>query len=137
MPVNIRNLFAKYREPISYIFWGVATTAVNYGAYFILAQGLHVHYLASNTAAWIIAVIFAFIVNKYFVFSSKNRSCKTVAAEACKFAGARLASGLLETLLLFLFVDIFRFNDGIVKCAAGIVVILVNYITGKFFVFKK
>lgn len=137
MPVNIKILLNKYKEPLSYILWGVATTAVNYGAYFLLSQGLHVHYLVSNTMAWVIAVIFAYIVNKCFVFSSKSWSFRTVAAEAGKFAGSRLASGVLETFLLFLFVDILHLPDEPVKLAAGIMVILANYITGKFYVFKK
>ena len=48
----VRALLQKHREIVSYVFWGVMTTLVNYAAYLLLTGGLHIHYLAGNAAAW-------------------------------------------------------------------------------------
>ena len=67
----VRALLQKHREIVSYVFWGVMTTLVNYAAYLLLTGGLHIHYLAGNAAAWAVSVLFAYFVNKLFVFESK------------------------------------------------------------------
>ncbi len=135
--MEIKRLLKKYREFISYIFWGVATTVVNYAVYFILTDVLHTQYLVSNTVAWLISVLFAFVVNKLLVFRSQERSGRGVLAEATKFASSRIASAVLETLALLLFVQWLKFDDTAVKLFAGIGVVLANYVLGKFFVFTS
>ena len=69
---KIRALLDQYRELISYVFWGAMTTAVNYLSYTLLTEILRVHYLAATVTAWIISVLFAYFVNKLFVFQSRN-----------------------------------------------------------------
>lgn len=134
---RIKQFLRKYREFISYAFWGVATTVVNYAVYFVFTDILHTQYLISNGVAWLISVLFAFVVNKIFVFRSQERSGKGVLAEAIKFASSRIASAVLETLALLLFVQWLKFDDTAVKIIAGIGVVLANYVFGKFFVFTS
>ncbi len=135
--MKIRNLFIKYKELISYVLWGAATTAVNYAVYFPCTKLLRLDHILSNVIAWIVAVLFAFVVNKAFVFASKSWKRDTVLGELWKFVSARILSGVLETLILFIFVNLLRFDDGIVKILAGIAVVLLNYAVSKMFVFKK
>lgn len=133
----MKNLFMKYKELISYVFWGAATTAVNYCVYFLCTQLLKIQYLVSNVLSWVAAVAFAFVVNKLFVFASKSWKAGTVLPELWKFVSARILSGVLETGILFLFVSVLGLPDGPVKIAAGVLVILVNYVISKWLIFKK
>ena len=133
----IKRLFEKYKELIAYVFWGAATTAVNYCVYFLCTQGLQIHYIAGNVLSWIAAVVFAFVVNKLFVFASKSWAAGKVLSELWKFVSARILSGALETGILFLLVELCRLPDAPVKIAAGVLVIILNYAVSKWLIFKK
>lgn len=134
---NIRALLRKYRELISYVFWGGMTTAVNYVVYFTLTKGLHVYYLTSNVIAWAVSVLFAYFVNKVFVFQSKDWNWQVALRELWQMVAARLFSLGLEMAILWLFVDMLQFPDSIIKIAAGVVVVVVNYVLSKCIIFKK
>lgn len=68
----IKAIYKKYKELISYGFWGVMTTLVNYVVFFVCLRLLNINYLISNVVSWVFAVMFAYITNKVFVFNSKN-----------------------------------------------------------------
>ena len=101
------------------------------------ASLVHINYLISNVIAWVVAVIFAFVVNKVFVFRSLDWSSKVVFREAWQFTAARVFSGVLETGGLKVFVDWLHFNDAIVKIVAGFVVVVTNYALSKLVIFRK
>ncbi len=132
----MKSVFQRYKELISYIVWGAATTGVNYAVYFLCTNLLHINYLVSNGFAWMAAVAFAFFVNKLFVFRSVSWNKKVVLAELWKFVSARIASGVLEFVLLFLFVDVAGIPDGPVKIAVGVIIVILNYIVSKLAIFK-
>ena len=125
---KIKALLEKYREVISYIFWGVMTTLVNYVVYFICTKALGIEYLISNVIAWFLSVLFAFWVNKVYVFRSYEKDAKTM---------VRVLSGVLETGMLALFVETMHFNDSVVKIAASVLVVIINYVLSKLIIFKK
>jgi putative flippase GtrA len=134
---KLKCLYTKYKELLLYIIFGVLTTAVNYISYFIFTRSFHVNYLISNVIAWILAVIFAYITNKFFVFESKDKNIKKYINEFILFVGARVVSGFLDTALMFIFVDLFKFNDAFVKIMDGVLVVIINYFFSKLFIFKK
>ncbi len=134
---KIKAFAEKYRELASYLFWGVMTTLVNYAAYFICTKALGINYLASNAVAWVAAVVFAFWVNKVYVFRSEKRDAKTMAREIASFVSARVFSGVLETGMLFLFVEGMHFNDSVIKVIASVLVVIMNYILSKLIIFRK
>jgi len=133
----MKGLWSKYKELIRYCFWGVITTVVNYGVYFVCTQALQINYLLSNVLSWVVAVIVAFVVNKVFVFSSRSWQWSILFGELWKFVSARIFSGVLETGILYVFVDLLHIPDGIIKILAGVVVVLTNYVISKLFIFKK
>ena len=137
MMKTIQALLHKYRELISYVFWGVATTVVNYVAYFLLTGSLHVYYLTSNIIAWAVSVLFAYFVNKLFVFQSKTWAWRVALRELWQMTASRLFTLGLETAVLWIFVDILHCDDAIVKLAANVVVAATNYVLSKFIIFKK
>lgn len=124
------------RETISYLFFGVVTTLVNYVIYYLL-RALYIPYLAANVIAWIGAVAVAYITNKLFVFESRSFALKVLGREILSFAGARIFSLLCETLFLMATVELLGANDRIMKLAAAVFVVIINYIFSKWFIFKK
>lgn len=134
---KLRTFLKQRRELVSYVFWGVLTTAVNYAAYFLLTRGLGVYYAYANAAAWGLAVLFAFFVNKVFVFRSRDWGWRTALRELWQMTAARLFSGLLEQGVLMLFVEALGCPDGAVKIAANVLVVIVNYVLSKWVIFKK
>ena len=128
--------YNKYKEGLLYLFFGGCTTLINIISFIIFRQfklGVDV----SNIIAWLIAVIFAFITNKLFVFDSKNTDRKTVMKETISFLIARVISLGIDTGLLHLMIDFMKIHEVIAKVISNIVVIIVNYIFSKLFIFKK
>lgn len=128
---------AKYKKITAYMVFGILTTVVNVAVYYICYQILKIPNIYSTAAAWCMAVVFAFLTNKPFVFESRNWSQKTVAAEAVRFFGCRALTGVLELALMFLLVDILALQGTVMKIFTNIIVIMLNYIAGKYFVFDS
>lgn len=134
---KILSLLEKYREVISYLFFGGMTTLVNYIVYLPCYNILHLSGALSNAIAWVAAVAFAYLTNKPFVFKSHDWSAKTVVPELTKFVGCRVGSGLVETAIIFMTVDLLRFNGNIIKILTSILVVILNYVASKLVVFRK
>lgn len=131
---NIKKLINK--ETILYVIFGVLTTIVNLIAYYLFSNIININYLISNAIAWIISVVFAYITNKFFVFNSSYINKDVIIEEFIKFMNCRLISGLSEVVLLFLFVDLLLMNDIVAKLIIGVLVVLINFIFSKVFIFK-
>lgn len=131
----IKKLISK--ETILYIIFGVLTTIVNLISYYLFSNIISINYLISNTISWIISVLFAYITNKFYVFNSKDTSKDIIIKEFIKFVNCRLTSGIIEMILLFLLVDMLAVNDIISKLVIGVIVVILNFIFSKLFVFKK
>ena len=127
----------EHRELVLYVLFGAATTLVNYIVYFPLYNWLKCSGTVSNIIAWIVAVAFAYLTNKPFVFQSNDWSFKTVISELLKFVGCRAGSGAIETILIFITVDSLGWNGNILKVLISIIVVILNYIASKWFVFRE
>ncbi len=137
MMQKIRALLEKYWDVISYLFFGVLTTIVNYVIYLPVYNLLGLSAAVSNAIAWVVAVAFAYLTNKPFVFKSHDWSAKTVVPELAKFVSCRLASGVMETAILFVTVDLLGWNGNIWKLITSVLVVILNYLASKLLVFKK
>lgn len=134
---KLRTLYHKYEDIILYLFFGGLTTLINYLAYLPCYNILGIPAAISNMIAWVVAVIFAFLTNKPFVFKSHDWSRKTLIPELVKFISCRVGSGLLETLIIFVSVDLLTINGNIMKLVTSVLVVILNYIGSKLLVFKK
>lgn len=134
---QFRSLWEKYRSILIYLIFGVLTTAVNYLVYIPCLKLLGLSASVSNVIAWCVAVLFAFLTNKPFVFESKDWSAKTVVPEFTKFVGTRVASGLMETVILMVAVDMLGWNGVIWKLVTSVIVVILNYIGSKLLVFRR
>lgn len=127
----------KHKEILIYVAFGVLTTAVNFGVFRLCRGFLNLSAASGNIAAWFIAVLFAFLTNKLFVFKSKRWSRKVIAPEFVKFVACRIGSGVMETVFLFITVDCINGNGTILKLIASGFVMVLNYISGKRVAFKN
>ncbi len=128
------DLYKKYKEIINYLIFGVLTTLISIVTYAIFAKVFHIDYLISNVLSWIIAVLFAYITNKIYVFESKSK--KNI-KEITSFFFFRVVSLIMEMIILYVFVDTLHIDDLVTKIIAQIIVIVSNYVFSKVFVFKK
>ena len=143
-------LMKKYREIMSYLFWGVLTTVVSWGSYslfiFLFHQlGLFETYdvTIANILSWFTATVFAFVTNKVYVFESRDWNRAIVLPEAAKFVSTRLVTGSLEIILVPVLVaigldqTIFGVEGMLSKMIVSIVIVLLNYVFSKIFIFKN
>ena len=134
---KIRELIRKYSDVLVYLVFGVLTTVVNYLVYLPCFNLLHFSASVSNVIAWVVAVVFAYLTNKPFVFKSYDWSAKTVAPELTKFVGSRILSGAMETGIIFVTVDLLCWNGNVMKLITSVLVVILNYVASKLLVFKK
>lgn len=121
------------RELILYVIFGVLTTVVNFIVYLFFARLLGVNYIISNILAWFFSVLFAYVTNRIWVFESKNIN---IFKEVALFFGGRIFSGVVDTGLLYLFVDVLSIGDFISKIIIQFIVVVLNYVFSKLIVFK-
>ena len=141
----------KYREPVLYLVFGAATTLVNlvlfWGLNFLVGEEA---YLITNIIATVLAILFAYVTNKLFVFTSRSWSLAVLKREIPSFFGARAFTFLLEEGGLWLFIDVWGAGDlqisvfslvisgtMLTKLVLQVIVILLNYVFSKFLIFAK
>ena len=90
----------------------------------------------STAIAWTIAVFFAYWSNRNFVFHSSAHTFQEILTEAASFFAARITTGIIDIIIMYLFVDVFGFHDVVIKTASNILVIILNYIFSKILIFK-
>ena len=134
---KIRSLIVKYYDILAYLSFGVLTTVVNYMVYLPCYNWLELSATVSNAIAWVGAVAVAYLTNKPFLFKSYDWSAKTVWPELVKFVGCRIGSGLLETAIIFLTVDVLQWNGNLMKLITSVLVVILNYVASKLLVFRK
>lgn len=134
---KLRNFCCKHKDILIYLFFGGLTTVVNYLVYLPLYNFLHFSGVVSNILAWCVAVIFAFLTNKPFVFRSHDWSPKTVIPELGKFVGCRIGSGALETGIIWITVDYMQWDGNLMKIVTAVIVVILNYVGSKLLVFRK
>lgn len=135
----IKRMFKKYREQITYLIFGGLTTLVSIAVsslfYYVIFDKSH--NILSNVISEFIAITFAYVTNKLFVFCSKTPNFKSFIKEMLSFYLFRVASTLLNIGAMYLLVDIWHLEFIVCKIIVTVVVIVLNYIFSKLFIFKK
>ena len=119
---------------ILYGIFGVLTTALNIWLYWACTRLLGLEVVASTVIAWIIAVLFAYWSNRKFVFHSQSPE---IFREAVEFFVARLATGIMDVAIMYVCVDVLKFPDVWIKTFSNILVIILNYIASKIYIFTE
>ena len=144
--VNLKNLnfkmliglYLQYKEVLNYLIFGVLTTVVNFVSYFLFARLIRIDEVISSGLSWFCSVLFAYVTNKLFVFESNTKTIKAFLLEMGSFFLARVVSGILCDVGTFaLMVKVLHINDLIAKIITQVMVVIVNYVFSKFFIFKN
>lgn len=133
----IMKQLTKYKELIRYGICGTITTIINIVVFRLLRLIVGMDLVPSNTCAWIAAFIFSFLTNKLWVFESKSWSGNGAWREMAGFLLTRLVSMALDMFLIVLLIEIWGWEELLSKIIVNVVVIIFNYVTSKFWVFKK
>ena len=133
---KLKELFARYREIILYLIFGVGTTAVDFAVSLSLVYIFDVNLYLSKVIAWVCAVAFAYVTNRIFVFQSVNKGAK-VLLEAVEFVAGRLISLGAQELVMVALYDGMKMSEWAVLILSSVLVIILNYIFGKLLVFRK
>lgn len=138
---KIKDLITKYQEIIIYLIVGGITTVIALGVYYLctytfLNPQIPLQLQLSNIISWTVGVLFAYLMNRKYVFKSKTKSQEKI-KEFKSFLLARITTLIVDMLMMYLLVSILNFNDKIIKLIVQIVVIILNYLFSKLMVFKK
>ena len=136
---KIKMLYKKYKEVINYLIFGVLTTVISLLVYYLavftfLNPEDAFQLQIANIISWIAGVIFAYFTNRKYVFKSKE---KNQLKEASEFVLARVVTLVIDMVVMWLGVTVLHFNDKIIKLISQVLVIVLNYVFSKLFVFKK
>lgn len=133
----IVNIYTKYEEIINYLIAGGLTTVVSISSYAVFAKLMSINYIISSILSFILAVIFAYFVNKIFVFKTNFKNKLSVLKESYQFIKYRLLSLGMDVILMILFVELLHIDDLIAKIVVQVAVVVANYFFSKIFIFKK
>lgn len=146
---KIKDLFIAYKEIVMYLIVGVITTVFNWVVYAVLVKLIPMVWTdallsmaLANALSWFITVLFAYVTNKIFVFESRSWEPAVVAKEAVSFFGARAATGVFEVVAQPTFYAIglnqslFGIEGLVAKVLTSAIVMVLNYICSKLFVFR-
>lgn len=128
--------FKNTKQLILYGICGVLTTVINIVAYWLVRK-FDIGITSSTVIAWLVAVFFAYWSNRKYVFHSTNTSFIAVLFEAIYFFACRIATGVFDVAFMYLFADVLAFNEVYTKTASNMIVIVLNYIASKLFIFKE
>lgn len=129
--------YKKYKEVLLYLFFGGLTTVISIGSYAFFDISMHMDPMVANIFSWILAVLFAYVTNRIWVFDSNAEDMKGIIQEMVSFFSGRVATLLMEEVILYVGIKLLSMNSIGVKVAAQIFVLVGNYLISKLFVFKN
>lgn len=138
---KISSLYKKYKEIINYLIFGFLTTVVSLVSFYLsrfllFTSNGQFDIQISNVISWILAVLFAFVTNKRYVFESKEKG-KGKLYEMFKFYLSRVSTLVIEMAVMWILTSPIAINDKIAKLICQVIVVVLNYVFSKLFVFKK
>lgn len=136
---KIRSLMKKYEEIIVYLIVGVINTIVSWAAWFLCAYTiLDAQVVWQNIVlsiiSWVVGVVAGYFMNRIWVFKSHEPN---LLKEFSQFAGGRVATWVLDSVMMVLMVNVMKINEAFSKIFVSVLVMIGNYVISKFFVFKK
>lgn len=140
MSLPVFNIFErfykKYKEVVLYLFFGGLAFIVSISTFALFNEVCGMNELIANVQSWIITVTFAFFTNRLWVFESSVETLKAFMKQMMDFFEARIVTLVIEEAILLIFITLLDFNSMVIKIIAQIVVIVLNYVISKFWVFK-
>lgn len=124
-------------EAVKYLFWGGCTTGLNLAVFTVLRYAAGMKLWEANLISIVSAMVFAFLVNKWFVFSNGETDIRTLLGQFTQFMGMRVLTFAVEFWGVGILSDAVHIPDGGSKVLIQAVVVVLNYVISKFYVFKS
>ncbi len=133
---KLKPFYEKRKDIVLYIFFGGLTTVVSFVVFWFFVDVIPLDPLIANTISWVLAVAFAFFTNRVWVFNSPTETIPAFLKQLFLFYAGRLLSFGVETIIIWIFITKLGFNDLLIKLAATVIVLILNYIISKVIVFR-
>lgn len=130
-------MLKKYKPYILYVLFGILTTVINVTIYNGLYYKLEFSNILSNSIAWIITILTAYITNKIWVFENNEKTALAILKQFLMFVACRVATGALDTLIMYITVDVLLYTAWVFKFISNAIVIVLNYLFSKFVIFAR
>lgn len=128
--------YKKNKEMLLYLFFGFLSFVISISTYALFNKALNINELLANIFSWIITVMFAFFTNRIWVFDSHTESMEEFVKQMLSFYWGRVVTLVIEEIILFVFITLLGMSSMLIKVIAQVVVIVLNYVISKLFVFK-
>ena len=128
--------YKKFKEVLLYLLFGGLTTLISLVTYWYFCR-IGVDALISNVISWAVSVLFAYVTNSIWVFQARPRNMQERLSQIAGFYGGRVATLLMEEVILFIGIRLLKQNEMVMKIICQILVLVGNYIISKFLVFRK
>ena len=135
--MRIAALLQRYKSQILYLFFGGCTTLVNVAVYGICTRMADLSTTWSTAIAWVLAVLFAYLTNRTWVFESRAHTAPDILRELWSFLLCRVATGALDLAIMYLCVDRLGLPDIPIKLLSNLLVIVLNYVASKLIIFSR
>ena len=135
--MNLSELLQKYKSQLLYLFFGGCTTLVNVAVYGLCAHVADLSTALSTAIAWVVSVLFAYLTNRTWVFESRAGTAPDILRERGYFFLCRAATGALDLAIMYVCVDRLGLPDMPVKLLSNVLVVILNYVASKLFIFAK
>ncbi|MCR4744706.1 MAG: GtrA family protein [Lachnospiraceae bacterium] len=141
MHLPVLNIFEpfykKYKEGLMYLFFGGLAFFLNIFLFALFTDIMKINDLLANAISWVICVLFQYITNRTWVFDGHVEGSAALIKQISSFFGGRIFTLVVEEIIILVFITWLGFNRIAVKLVAQVVVIVLNYVISKLFVFKK
>ena len=139
MALPILNIFEPFYKKqgsiVVFVFWR-ADFIVSIATYAVFNVSMGINELIANVMSWVLAVLFAFATNRVWVFQAPTHTITEFLKQMLSFFGGRVVTLVIEEIILLVFITWLGFNSMVVKVIAQVIVIVLNYVISKFFVFS-
>lgn len=135
--MKLQELCQKYKQVILYLFFGGLTTLLSLFLFWLCREVLGINELIANIISWILCVLFAFYTNRRWVFEAAAGGTGNFLRMLLSFAGGRLTTLAVEEAIIFAGITLLHKNSMLIKLIAQVIVVILNYVISKWFVFKK
>ena len=132
-----QSFYKKYKEILLYLFFGGLTMIVSIVSYAICNLVFGIDVLVANIISWLLAVMFSFYTNRIWVFQASTNSISGFLKQMVSFYSGRVVTLIIEEIILFIFITYLQYNSMVVKIIAQVVVVILNYVISKLWVFKN
>lgn len=124
------------KELVLYTIFGNMTFVISIGAYALFNIAFGINELIANALAWVFAVLFSYVTNKKWVFKASTPTKTAALVQMFAFFSGRFFTLVIEEFIIFVFITMLRYPSMWVKLAAQVIVVVLNYVISKLFVFR-